>query len=365
MKKFLAAVMAGALALSLTACGKTEMKVNNYSIKDEAAYYHELTGKEVECTAAISMHPALYDSAVTVPTFESVVNDVWYTDAEAEDVTISIYKMFVKNEEYEADSYLKITLSGKDTNLKNGLDTNTLQKYVGRYLGSSPMKKFTKYIEKINSGKKESLSEKYDIGDMSGTFKEESGTWTLELDCYYSSDMLDENGFIDSEKSEKVEPYLSDDKVKKILGEKSFFTNKRTVDLFEIRDRMELLGYETVNPIYQSNRAITAKASDEGEIVTYSSGLVFKSSDGSNGNIVIKQSYTVDEKNKTITYTIANPGENLPDDKFSEIISKFTDLASQDADKILAEKGTELQVSDNIKAVADSDRNVTLTISFK
>ncbi len=364
MKKFLAAVMAGALALSLTACGNTEMKVNNYSIEDEAAYYHELTGKEVECTAAISMHPSLYDSAVTVPTFENVVNDEWYADAEAEDVTISIYKMFVKNEEYKADSYLKITLSGKDTNLKNGLDTRTVKKYVGRYLKSSPMKKVTKYIEDINSGNTGNLSEKYDIGDLSGTFKKENGEWTLELDCYYDSDIIDDSGFIDPEKAEKVEPYLSDDKAQEIIGEQNFLTCKRTVDLFEIRDRMELLGYETVNPIYQSNRAITAKASDEGETVTYSSGLVFKPSDGSNGNIVIKQSYTIDEKNKTVTYTIENPSDDLPDDKFSEIVSKLTDLASQDVAKILAEKGTELQVSDTTKAVADNDRNVTVTFQF-
>lgn len=371
IKKITAAVLAGALALSLTACGNKELKMNSYSIAEEAEYYHNLTGKDVSVNVSVAMHPSLLNSAVTMPKVESVISDSWYNDADDEDVTLSVYKSISENEAYSADTFLLVTLSGSTENLSKGINTDTLGTYLGRYFKSRAKKEINNFVnEKINaSSGSQSASDtvEYEIGGMGISFTpNENSVWTLQISAYYDSDVVDDDGFIDSEKIAKAEPYISGDFAKEFVGDASLVVDFNSVyDLFALREKMAVIEYETVNAIYQSDRSVTAEAYDSGERVVYRTSVVYKPTNDDGVRVKIKQGYAVDEKNKTVTYTLSEPGEDITDEELIKIISALTEIAESDTKKMLESKGTEIEIDGKTKAVIDSDRALTVSISLE
>lgn len=371
MKKTLAVILAGVMALSLTACGKNELKVKNYTIAEEAEYYQKLSGNDVSCKMSISMHPSLFNSAMTMPTLKSDISDSWYNDTADENATFGVYKSLSNNEDYSADTLLILSFSGSTDNLGKGINKDTIGKYLDRYFKSNVKKAVGKFIEEdINSDadkKPHTLTVDFEIGGMIVKFeKNDDSMWTLEIDAYCNNDVLDENSFIDSEKVAKVEPFVSEDYVNDLIGEKELAVNfNSSFDLFELRTSMEKVGYQTVNAIYQSDRSVTVNTSDSGETVTYYTGVLFKSTNGKGETVSIKQSYTVDSKNKTVKYTLAQPSDTIADDKLKSIIVSLTNIEEDTVKNLIEKKNETVKIDESTEAVMDSESNLTVTVNLK
>lgn len=371
MKKIAAVVLTGALAFSLAACGNKELQMNNYSIGEEAEYYYNLTGNNVSVKASVAMHPSLLNSAVTVPAFENSVSDSWYNDSKEEKVTLSLYKSMSENEAHSSDTFLLFNISGSKDNLNKGLNTDTLGKYLDRYFKSRDKKEIISFVDKnINSdsvNEAASSTVEYKIGGIELNYTPNAdGKWILQIMAYYNTDVLDEDGFIDNEKTAKAEPYVSGDYAQEVIGDSKLAVDFKSVyDLFELRKKMAVIEYETQNAIYQSDRSVTAESGSNGVKITYRTGVVYKSTGDGDNTVTIKQSFEVDKENKSITYTLINPNEKVSDAETAKIISALTSISDKDSKKLLENKGTEIEIDDMTKAKIDENRDLTVSISLK
>ncbi len=368
MKKLTALFLAGALALSLTACG-SEMKTENYSVEEEANYYHELTGEEVSCELAISTHPSLQCGALTVPTFDNTVKDNWYNDADSADATLSVYKSMTVNDTYSTDTLLTLTFSGSSEHLANGLNTDTLSKYLDRYFGSREKKKIVDFIKKeVNNDitrEENTYSGNYSVGGLECSFVNKDGSWALTVNSYYNNEITDGGLYIDKALAGEEEPYLNESTITDFIGETDTIVDYKTVvDIDELQTAMEGIGYEFVNEKYQHDESVTATANDNGTLITYYMSVVFKPTSGNGKNAVVQQSFTLNEADNTVVYKMNALNEEISDDKAAEIISAVTGVNADSVNEMIKSKGTEISLSDKVTAVIDSERNFTVTAAL-
>lgn len=366
MKKLVATIMAGILALSLAACGN-ELKMNNYSIAEEAAHYHELTGQEVSCELAVSMHPSSQCGAMTVPTFTIAANDEWYNDAEAEDATLSIYKTMTVNDTYGTDTLLTLTFSGSTANLSNGFNTKTFTSYLDRYYTGSDRKKLIKFIKKdINEDierKENKTSIEYKVGDVELMLERESDTWTMTINSYYNNDVSDGGLYIDKTLAAEKEPLVNSDYVKQFIGDTDVIFDYNTVtDIDELITAMGYFNYSLANEKYQHDESVTATVNDSATLETYYSSVAFKPNDGGK-NLLIKQSCILNENEKTVTYKLNALNDSLSENALVNITSGVSNINPNDIRTMLEKRDTEISVADNAKAMIDKDGNLSLTVT--
>lgn len=369
MKKLTAIFLAGALALSLTACG-SKMKANNYSIEEEAKYYHELTGEEISCTLSISTHPSLQCSALTMPTVENTINDIWYNEQENADVTMSVYKTMTVNDTYGTDTALTLTFTGSAEKLDNGFNTETFSKYLERYFKNGERKKIVKFIkdEVNNDITRHEITYKgdYSVGGLDCTFSNKDGSWTLTINAYYNNEVSDGGLYIDKTLAQEKEPNLNEETITSLIGENDMVVDYKTViDIDELIAKMKKIDYELLNQKYQHDETVTETVTDENSSTTYYMSVVFKPTSGEGKNAVVQQSLILDEANKTVVYKINALNEEISDDEVAKIISAVSGVKADDVKKILSEKGTEVSVSDNAKAVIDNERNFSVTVTLE
>lgn len=367
MKKLAAIIMSGVLAISLTACG-SEMKMDNYSVEEEAAYYQGLTGNEVSCELAVSMHPSSQCGAMTVPTFKMTLNDEWYKDTAAEDVTLSVYKLMTVNDTYGTDTLLTLTFSGSTDNLSNGFNTDTLKGYLDRYFKSGDMRKLIKFIKKdVNEDierKENKTTIEYKVGGAELLLERESDIWTMTINSYYNNDISDGGLYIDKALAAEKEPLLSSDYIKTFIGDTNvIFDYKTVVDIDELMTAMEYFDCTLANEKYQHDESVTATANDSSTFETYYSSVAFKPADGGK-NLLVQQSCILNKTDNTVTYKLNALGDSLSENALVNITAGLSNINPNDIRTMLSKRDTEVSVADNAKATIDKDGNLSLTVTI-